>query len=422
MKSNDFLHLIALLFIPFIGSSQFTFSGEIRPRMEYRHGFKTLASEDQAAAVFIDQRTRFSINHISNSIHYLVSLQDVRTWGNQPQLVVNGGTSTGLHQAWAKLFLNSNWGVKIGRQEIKYDDQRIFGSVNWAQQARSHDAFILMYQNDDFIGHVGLAFNQDRPQLVGTNYTVPNNYKSLQYAWFQKKWNENLQSSFLFINNGVQVDDPNGSFDTNFSQTLGSRTKFKHNNITSHIALYYQGGTTPDQTNSKIKAYYLGWDFAYAISSNYTLQGGGEIISGNDQFDPDLENNAFTPLYGTNHKFNGLMDYFYVGNHIGSIGLNDFFVNTQYKKNVFNYSLGVHMLQANAPFLDPDSGSTAPNYLGTEVDITIGWSLNKEASLQIGYSQMFATESMEILKGGESNSQNNWFWTMLIIKPSLTLD
>ena len=35
------------------------------------------------------------------------------------------------------------------------------------------------------------------------------------------------------------------------------------------------------------------------------------------------ENNSFTPFYGTNHKFNGHMDYFYVGNHIGNVGLRE---------------------------------------------------------------------------------------------------
>jgi hypothetical protein len=41
---------------------------------------------------------------------------------------------------------------------------------------------------------------------------------------------------------------------------------------------------------------------------------------------------SFNSLYGTNHKFNGWVDYFYVGNHAESIGLVD--INT-----VFGYAV-----------------------------------------------------------------------------------
>ena len=37
--------------------------------------------------------------------------------------------------------MNEKFAFKVGRQEINYDDARIFGNVDWAMQARSHDAF-----------------------------------------------------------------------------------------------------------------------------------------------------------------------------------------------------------------------------------------------------------------------------------------
>ncbi len=56
-------------------------------------------------------------------------------------------------------------------------------------------------------------------------------------------------------------------------------------------------------------------------------------------------------------------------------------------------------------------------YLGTEIDIFAGFSLFDNATLRAGYSQMFASESMEVLKGGSRNETNNWVWLMLILKP-----
>ncbi len=95
-KKDLFLFFIFILLYPTLGWTQLTFSGEIRPRSEYRHGFKSLASEDQDAAFFIDQRTRLNFDFKTSSTHYYLSLQDVRVWGDQSQLVTNNRTTPSL--------------------------------------------------------------------------------------------------------------------------------------------------------------------------------------------------------------------------------------------------------------------------------------------------------------------------------------
>jgi len=400
--------------------AQITISGEIRPRSEYRHGFKTLAQEDQQAAFFIDQRTRLNVLFSSNKTQYYVSLQDVRVWGNQPQLVVNQGVSTGVHQAWAKVILNPQWAMKLGRQEIAYDDQRIFGNVGWAQQARSHDAALLVFQDSTFTAQLGLAFNQDRPQLFSTRYNISNNYKSIQFLWLQNNWGA-VKGSFLFLNDGRQVNFSDGGFKTNYSQTIGGRLSYQENQLTANLSLYYQGGTHADTLDTKVDAYYLGGDIAYSLNNKLTLAGGIEVLSGNDQSEKNGKNNAFNPLYGTNHKFNGLMDYFYVGNHIGSVGLNDLFVKAKYKKGDFNTGFAFHYFLTNGKVANPQNEAGVLNdFLGTEIDYTIGWRLNAGATMKMGYSQLFGSETMETLKGGSRQETNNWFWAMITIKPSFT--
>lgn len=37
--------------------------------------------------------------------------------------------------------------------------------------------------------------------------------------------------------------------------------------------------------------------------------------------------------------------------------------------------------------------------------------------LRMGYSEMFANASMEVVKGGSKNETSNWAWIMLIVKP-----
>jgi hypothetical protein len=57
-----------------------------------------------------------------------------------------------------------------------------------------------------------------------------------------------------------------------------------------------------------------------------------EYLYGKDMNDTSSDVKSFNSLYGTNHKFNGWVDYFYVGNHAESIGLVD--INT-----VFGYAV-----------------------------------------------------------------------------------
>jgi len=349
-----------------------------------------------------------------------VSLQDVRVWGDQPQLVIDNGSSTGIHQAWAKINLHKKWATKLGRQEIAYDDQRIFGNVGWAQQARSHDAALLIFQDSSFTGQLGLAFNQSQAQLFSTEYLTPKNYKTIQFLWLHKNWN-NLKGSLLFLNNGVQVNFSDGDFQTNFSQTIGGRLTYKKNSFKSNLAFYYQGGTNADTLDTNVNATYFSWDLSYSLKKYFTIMAGVESLSGNDQLDANAENNAFNPFYGTNHKFNGLMDYFYVGNHNGSVGLNDLFFKAIYKKKKLTTSVAVHYFLTNESLADPQNGGRSMNNrLGTEIDYTLGWKFNQETSFHLGYSQLFGTETMEALKGGNRKSTNNWIWAMVTVKPSFT--
>ena len=47
------------------------------------------------------------------------------------------------------------------------------------------------------------------------------------------------------------------------------------------------------------------------------------------------------------------------------------------------------------------------NYLGFEFDIALGVNLAKFVSLNAGYSQMFASKTMEAIKGGDNKTINN---------------
>lgn len=392
--------------------AQFSFSAEFRPRAEYRHGYKTLPATDANAAFFISQRTRLNVYYSNSDFKTGFSLQDVRTWGDVKQLNTTDDHLF-IHEAWGQYFFSEEFSMKLGRQEIVYDDHRIFGSVNWAQQARSHDVAIFKFIDKKFKLDVGLAFNQLKENNFGTLYTL-NNYKSFQYIWVHQDF-KNLGVSFLILNNGMQYASfPNPAptdYDVASSQTLGTRLTYKKKDLSVNAAMYVQGGK--NATNVDLSSSYLAGEIIYAFSKVFKANIGFEMLSGNDYDDigNTKEDKAFAPLYGTNHKFNGHMDYFYVGSHFGKVGLNDLFIGLNYAEDKVKLGLTTHIFSSAGEI------NNMSKSLGTEFDLSFGYALAKGVSMTVGYSKMFGTETMALIKGGDSEESNSWAYLMFIFKP-----
>ncbi|MDZ7693048.1 MAG: hypothetical protein U5K69_18325 [Balneolaceae bacterium] len=100
---------------------QFTLSGELRPRTELRHGYKTLPAEGAEAAFFTEQRSRLNLDYSKDLYEIGLSVQDVRIWGSQSQLNKTDGRFS-VHQAWGQVNFNETFSLKAGRQELVYDD------------------------------------------------------------------------------------------------------------------------------------------------------------------------------------------------------------------------------------------------------------------------------------------------------------
>ena len=412
MKKSYKISLIFffLLFIATqISIAQLGFSGELRVRPEYRRGFNSLASADQDPAFFISQRTRLKLHYDQERFSFHIALQDVRTWGSTSQLNISDAYFS-IHEAWGGVQISEQFNLKVGRQELVYDDHRILGSVNWAQQGRSHDLVLLKFEKNSFKWHTGFAYNQDKQQLSTNFYSVQRNYKTMQFIWLHSEF-ENTRASILILNNGMQNADTTMSY----SQTLGTYLNFDLGSFNLNVAGYYQMGK--DGQKKDLSAGYATFDFSWPLSSGWIPSIGLEYLSGTDQSN-DLTNNSFAPLYGTNHKFNGHMDYFYVGNHINNVGLTNPYLRLIYKLDKWIFNGTVHYFSSSGEILDPDDPAlTLKNYLGTEVDLAVSWKVLDMLSVSAGYSQMFATNSMEAIKGGDSSTTNNWAWIMLAFTP-----
>lgn len=421
--------LVLTMFVGLLGSyanAQFSLSGEVRPRMEYLHGYSTLTDQDSDPAGFASQRTRINFNYSHDRVKMYVSMQDVFLWGSQPQLF-STSNSLSMHQAWAQYFLAPSLSLKLGRQELVYDDERIFGNSNWDQQGRSHDVALLRYDGMLRID-IGAAFNQNEKHLNGAYYNL-NNYKMMQFVWLNTDVTDNMNLSLLFLNNGYQHDyvmNENGHDNHKtkdvYNQTIGGRLVYTPNNFNFHASAYYTMGN--DMKDRELSAYYIGLGADYNINDDWTLGLGWEHLSGTDQKDmienPNgYKNKSFNPFYGSSHKFNGFMDYFNTnGNWSNSVGLNDLFASFQFSKRNFEFNVTGHaFLTAASVIKDGNVNETMEPYLGTEIDLTMSYKLSKTSNVILGYSQMIGSETLEAIKGGNKDACNNYAYLMFTFKP-----
>ena len=412
MKKNLFLTLLVTLTVVTLTAQQFDLSAELRPRFENKHGFGTLLNTNADGTNFVSQRTRLNFDFQQDKIRLGVSMQNVRVWGDISTLGSNDN-ATMLHEAWAEALLSDNFSLKLGRQEIVYDDSRIFGNVGWAQQGRSHDAMLAKFKlSENSKLDLGFALSADSQSGVDNLYSNIAGYKTFQYAWFHTKARK-LGISLLALNNGIEYLD-GGDKMLDYSQTLGTRFTYAEGKFSADASAYLQGGSL---RGNDVSANYVAGNLKYKLSSEFNIGAGIEILSGKDTNDTSLDIKSFVPLYGTNHKFNGWMDYFYVGNHGGSVGLVDINAVFSYKKDRFSATLVPHFFSSAA---DIYSGTTKEdNNLGTEIDLNLGYKVADNIMLNVGYSKMFATDSMEILKGGDKDENNSWAWIMFTFKPKL---
>ena len=425
MKTKlQIVFLILAIALPSMTSAQFVLSGELRPRAEYRHGFKSPATTDMDAAAFVSQRSRLNVAYKNEKMKFGLSLQDVRVWGDVPQLNLSDN-SFSMHEAWGEYFFTPSFSIKAGRMELVYDDSRMLGNVDWAQQGRSHDIGLLKFEKNAWKVHAGMAYNQDAESFSGRVYTGLGNYKTMQLLWINH--NEgNLNLSVLFLNNGKQDQHmeigEEISYPTRYSQTIGATGTYKLDPVQLNGSIYKQMGK--EMGDKEMNALMFAINAKWSITENFSFTPGFEYLSGTSQkdfIDPTYnEINSFNPFYGTNHKFNGHMDYYYVGNHINNVGLQNIFLKLNYSKSRLSAGADFHFFSAAADILNPnDLPNTMDRNLGQELDLYIGYKLAAGIMLNVGYSQYFATESTIALKGGDKNETSNWAWASITFKPEL---
>jgi hypothetical protein len=355
------------------------------------------------------------LNYQSDKIITKISFQDVGIWGSEA--LKTNVPDIGLYEGWAQIPLFDSLSIKVGKQEIIYDNKRLFAANDWLQQGSTHNAVMLKYCKNGFKIDLTGAYNQSSDKLFGTDYLgFPNNYKTLNILWISKKFTDNFTASALGVADGFQkTNSPNTMY---MRGTFGGIIKYdKTDNYSAAIRGFYQDGR--DTSGKQISAYYLSADFTYTLNKKFTIWLGMQYVSGNDATNTyNKENNAFNTLYGSAHSFTGSMDYFSdIAKNTKGAGIVDPYLNLIYKfSDKASARLDMHYLMLQNNYVV--NTSIIDKHLGDEGDLSFNYFIRSDVTLTAGFSLMLATKSMEVVGGGNSMYPGGWGFIMLTIKPT----
>ncbi len=417
----------------FAQAVDFKFSGEVRPRTEVAH--QAVGAGVNQHKSFSTMRTRLGVRAIVDSdASAFIQLQDVRTAGGEtgtakPPSITQTGTSVAasgldMHQAYIDLknLLDSGIHLKIGRQEMAFDEHRLIGTIGWIQQAQAFDAIradVNLSQLSDKLSLTGffaktLAINT-HPVLANT-LTVASTFESnfagerLTYKLGGK--GDRITQYFYYALNPSRTG--NGTTDTAPDQARN--IKYIGGYLAKHFAgvrfrfdgAYEFGNKT---LTTDIKAYML----TVSLGTKLDIMHGAGIslwydyLSG-DNNSTDTTVHTFTTPYATNHKFYGNIDKFL---NIPTLGLQDFVVKLWFKPTA-KLKLVVHGHQFRSA--KTGTAAQAPKNLGQEIDTHLRYPIAKNTVLGLGYSHYFGNGTVSGGIGGNTTLNSNWGYAQVDFK------
>ena len=380
--------------------------------------------EDIAKAYFVMQRSRLSIAYSRPGLEIKVTGQHSGVWGQK------GKGSFNLYESWARLSKNGFF-VQMGRQVLSYDDERIIGSNDWAMAALSHDVLRGGYEGYGHKAHFILGFNQNAENTYGGSYYTDGAqpYKILLTGWYHYDFSKiPLGASVLFMDIGMQGGELHGQGDeapaNRFQQLFGGYLSYNPGPLRTEASYYRQSGR--NEQDVKIDAWMASVKAQWTVSKALALTAGYDYLSGDKYFAVPGKGSiglvqhdvirGFSPVYGSHHKFYGMMDFFYVSTYHSGFtpGLQNLYAGASYSPaSSLNLKATYHYM-AIATHLD-----AIERTLGHDFDMEASWQVMKDVRFSAGFSFMTGTDSMQRLKRADVDSRLSWGWFSLNITPQL---
>lgn len=391
-----------------------TISGQYRPLYEYRELYDF---DEETSMDFFSHRARVGImaGH-PEYFRVFLQLQDVRFWGEEASTLGDyNANNFDLHQGWGELYLGDVAKIKIGRQEMMYDNQRILGNVDWSQQGRVFDAAKLVATHNivTITGWYSLLVDED---LYPNSDIIAKNVDH----WEAYSGHIRLTPFEYFNASVIYIGDADSNL-RRYRNTFGLYIDGKALGLTYSLEGYYQIGQWDAATNMiyrdpdaqenllSIGRTEMAIDaHMFAVRVDYTSDvllnpGVGlwfEWLSGDN--DPTDDNyRTFDTLFATNHKFYGIMDLFTnIPVHTTGLGLLDAGAKIHILAfEAFGFDADYHYFALAKGDVNDDKE------LGHEVDLVANLKFNDYAAVQWGYGVFMPSEAMELIRGGDEDEQ-----------------
>lgn len=367
------------------GTLAATFSLQYRPRFETNDG-KDFT--DGPTNEFLSHRARLGLKlTYKTHVEGFVQVQDVRRWGEETDTLGDANADTfDLHQGFVKLAWENGVTLHIGRQEIAFDEERLVGAVNWAQQGRSFDAVRFTYSWGTSAFHAAWA------KLAETDTaTAPARDRDLGLLRFETKATDELKLSVNGIYDAVAQEGGVHRY------TVGPYLQWQKDGWKVVGEAYYQGGEATKETDFAAYLVALRGFYTFDAKAKPTVGLWAEFLSGDDDPSDDTVG-VFDTLFATNHAYYGAADIFTnIPVDTRQLGLIDVGGRVAFVPGgKVTVTLDGHQ------FLTAEDTAGGESDWGTEADLTIKTGWWEYVSLTGGLSGFFPGKAMEELRGDES--------------------
>ena len=395
-----------------------TIGASMWSRGEFRDG--ALPAENGVDhALFLMSNNVLRFDYSQKNLEARIAPKFFGIWG------AKAAGSLAIDEAWFGL-KHKGLFMRLGRQKLSYDDERIIGSNDWSMATNTHDLVKAGYDGEKHKVHLLVAYNQNNENTNGGTYYVNGGqvYKNMQAIWYHWDIVKQLGASLIFMNMGMQKVDTDASVNkTEFQQIFGIYADWHPKKFGLQASYYRQTGK--DENSLPIHAWMTSVEAKGQLGQMFTLNGGYFYMSGDENFFVPAhgalglirktEVRGFNPMFGSHHQFYGAMDFFYVTTYYGgnTPGLQDLHLGAKFTPvKGLNFSGTFHLLATSVPIVNAST-----RILGQEVEIEASWAILPNVNLMAGYSFMHGSETMQLLKRSNTDKHLHWAWLMLIATP-----
>jgi hypothetical protein len=365
-----------------------TFGGEIRERSE-------LDDRSRSTNGHIDLyhllRSRLAASAaISPGITALIQLQDSRTFGEEGKPTSANAGALDLHQGYIEMrdVAGVPVDVRLGRTELGYANERLIGKSDWSNTGQAFDGITASVRPGDLrVDLLAMAIGRNP---AGTAYTRDVILAGAWGIWSPDSGRTSVQAYYLY-------DDPRVIGLVQNRNTAGAYTHFSLGALDAELdgaaqfGDYEADGLAPE----KISASMIGARLGYLLQEFWHLRVrvGYDRLSGNRS--GTGTHGEFSTLYGTNHKFYGLIDYL---PPTSGFGLQDLLAQLGIAPaKGLEAALELHdFLTATDP---ADLGLVTGSSIGRELDVTFGYRPARGLALAGGFALFDGAPNRPLLLG-----------------------